>query len=102
VNCYCYILRKGQLSQYGVGIRAGRRGVDYHYGQEMFLFSTASRPAQEPPIALSNWYRVLFPLQLSGLGMKFTTHLHLVLSSRLVELYLHFPTFVRGVVILHV
>jgi hypothetical protein len=34
-----------------------------------------------------------------GRGVKLTTHLHLVLKSRMVELYLHSPTRLHGAVL---
>jgi hypothetical protein len=35
----------------------------------------------------------------SGRGVKLTTHLHLMPSSRKVELYLHFPICLYGIVL---
>jgi hypothetical protein len=35
----------------------------------------------------------------SGRGVKLTTHLHIVLKSRMVELNLHFPIRLHGVVL---
>jgi hypothetical protein len=57
----------------------------------IFLYSTAYRPALEPPSRLSNGYRGLFPRGESGKSVKLITHLHLVLRSRMAELYLHSP-----------
>jgi hypothetical protein len=52
----------------------------------MRIYSTASRPALGP-----NWYRGLSPRGLSSWGVKLNTHLHLVLRSRMMELYLRSP-----------
>jgi hypothetical protein len=49
------------------------------------------------PNLSSNGYRVLFPQ--SGWGLNLTTHLHLVLRLRMVELYLHSPVCLHGVVL---
>jgi hypothetical protein len=42
-----------------------------------------------PPSALSNGCRGLFPRGYNGRSVKLTTHLHLLPTSRMVELYLH-------------
>jgi hypothetical protein len=52
-----------------------------------------------PPGLLSSGYRRLFPWGYSAWGVKLTTHLHLVPRSRMVELYLHSPIRLHGVVI---
>jgi hypothetical protein len=61
---------------------------------KIFLFSTAcrltSRPAQ-PPI---QWVPGAF-----SLGVKLTTHLHLLPRSRMVELYLHSLICLNGIVL---
>jgi hypothetical protein len=49
-----------------------------------------------PPSLLSNGYRGLFS---RGRGVKLTTHLHLAPRSRKVELFLHSPICVRGIVL---
>jgi hypothetical protein len=57
-----------------------RPGIHSQQGQMIFLFSTASRPVLGPTQS---------PIQLVP-GVS-TTYLHLVLRSRMVELYLHSP-----------
>jgi hypothetical protein len=67
------------------------------------LFSMPHHPVRlwGPPSFLSNWYRRFLPREggESGLGMKLTTHLQLMPRSRIVELYLHSPTRLNGVVL---
>jgi hypothetical protein len=76
----------GKLSD---GLRAGGPEFDSRHGQEFCLFILASRmvlgPTQ-PPVQL-----VLGPLsqESSSRCGKWTSHLHLVSVSRMVELYLH-------------
>jgi hypothetical protein len=48
---------------------------------------------------LCNGYRGLFILGKGGRDAKLTTHFHLVTSSRMVKLYLHFPICLHGVTI---
>jgi hypothetical protein len=54
-------------------------------------FYTPHRPDQPwgSPTFLFGGYRALFPRGQSGLGEKLTTYLHVVLSSRMVDLYIH-------------
>jgi hypothetical protein len=62
-----------------------------------FLFSIASRPAlglTQPPI---QWVpRTISPGK-SDLGVKLTTHPHLVLRARIVKLYLHSLICLNGI-----
>jgi hypothetical protein len=44
-------------------------------------------------------YRELFPRRYSGRVVQLTTHLYLVPMSRMVELYLHSPACLHGVVL---
>lgn len=44
-----------------IWLPAGRPGFHIWWGQEMFLYSTASYPSLCPPRLLSNRYRGLFP-----------------------------------------
>jgi hypothetical protein len=52
-----------------------------------------------PASLLSNGYWGLFNRGLSGRGVNLTTHLHLVPRSRMVELYLHSPVCLHGIVL---
>jgi hypothetical protein len=48
-----YSFISGQLSRYSDGLRVGRPAFDFRYGIDIFLFSTASKPAlgpNQPPI----------------------------------------------------
>jgi hypothetical protein len=60
------------------------------------FFSSPQRPYRlcDPPSLLSSGHRGLFPL-----GLKLTTHLHLVPRSRMVELYLHSLICFHGIVL---
>jgi hypothetical protein len=83
--------KPGRLSRYSDGLRAGRPGFDSRKGREIFLFSTASKPAlgaTQPPI---QWYP-----KLCGWCVKLTTHIHLVPRSIMVELYHNSPTLLQG------
>jgi hypothetical protein len=50
----------GQLNRYSDGLRAGRPGFDSRQGQEIFLFSTASRSALRPTQPPMQWVLVAF------------------------------------------
>jgi hypothetical protein len=53
-----------------------------------------------PPSLLPDGYWGMFPRGWGGSGrcVKLTTHLHVVAKSRMVELYLHYPTCLHGTV----
>jgi hypothetical protein len=65
LHSYLYIRARRDSSVDRPGL--GRPRFDFRHGQDIFLYSTASRPALRP---------IQFPF-------------HLVLRSRIVELYLH-------------
>jgi hypothetical protein len=52
-----------------------------------------------PPSLLSNWVQGAFPRGWSSWGVKLTIHLHLVLRSRMAQLYLHSPIHLYGVML---
>jgi thiaminase len=58
-------------------------------GQEIFLFSTASRMAMGSG---------MFPHGENCQDMKLTTHLHLVSKLRMDEAYLHYTRYLHGMV----
>jgi hypothetical protein len=81
-----------QVSWFGNGLQVGWPGFDSWQGQEIYLLATASRLAvglAQPHILLGS----LYP------GVKLTTHTHVMLRSRMMELYLHFPIHLHGVVL---
>jgi hypothetical protein len=62
-------------------------GFDSQQEQEMFPFSITSRRALGAhPASYTMGYGACFP---GGRGVKTTTHLHLVLRSRVVKLYFY-------------
>jgi hypothetical protein len=85
-----------RIAQTGYGL--GGRGL-IAAGARFFSFFLASRAVLGPTQPPIQWVpRVLSPWE-SGQGMKLTTHLHLVLRSRMMELYLHSPICVHGMVL---
>jgi hypothetical protein len=68
------------------------------------LFSSPQRSDRfwSPPSLLSNGYRGLSPRGLSGRDVKLTIHLHLIPRSKIVELYLHSPKYLYGIVLNYV
>jgi hypothetical protein len=94
-----YPFRKKSCYSSAVLLRAGWLGFNSRQGQEIFFYSTASRLAQDPTQLLIQWVPGLFPRGWSRQGVKLTTHLHLVLRSRMVELYLQSPIHLHGVVL---
>jgi hypothetical protein len=64
------------------GLRAGRQGFDSRQGQEIFLFSTASRPALGPTQPPTQWVAGALSLGVKRPGRE-ADH------SRMVELYLY-------------
>jgi hypothetical protein len=55
-----------------------------------------------PPSLLSNGYRGLFPPGYGGREVKLATHLNILPSSSMVELYLRSPIRLHGVVLNYV
>jgi hypothetical protein len=88
-----YILTGPGIRQ-SVELRARRPEFDSRQGQEIFLYSTMFRPALGPTQPPIQW----LPGFLSP-GVKLTTNLHLVLRSRMVELYLHSPIRLHSIVL---
>jgi hypothetical protein len=67
------------------------RGKRFSLLHNVWLWSLAS--------LLSKGYRRLFSRRLKGMGVKLTIHLHLVVRARMVELYLHSPIRLHGVML---
>jgi hypothetical protein len=92
----------GEKRKFSVGIATGY-GLDgagsIPGGSK--IFPSAQLPGQnwDPLSLLSNEHRGLFPRGYSGRGVKLTTHIHLVPSSRKVELYLHSLLRLHGIVL---
>jgi hypothetical protein len=72
--------------------------VGSQQGHEMLFFYTASRPAVGPMHPPIQWVTEFFTRRQIDRGVKLT-HLHLVLRSRMMELYLHSHTRLYGVVL---
>jgi hypothetical protein len=65
-----------------------------------FLYSPRSPDRLlSPPTLLSNGFTASFPSGKNSLGVKLTTHLHLVPRSIMVELYFHSHIRLHGVVL---
>jgi hypothetical protein len=78
----------------------GWPGFDPQQGQEIFLFSTAFRPALGPTHPPIQWVLGELSMEVKwGWGMELTAHLHLVPRSRMAELYFHSPIRLHGVVL---
>jgi hypothetical protein len=77
---------------YGLDGRGSRQGKQ--------IFSTPQHLDQlwGPPSLLSNGYHGMYSRGKSSGDVKLTTHLHLVPRSRMVELYLHSPICLHGIV----
>jgi hypothetical protein len=85
----------GQLSRYSDGLRAGRPRFDSRQWK-IFLFSTASRPTVgpiQPPVQLVTG--ALAP----RVKRQWREENHLVPRSRKVELYLHNPVCLHGIML---
>jgi hypothetical protein len=72
---------------------------DSWQGQDSSLLNvvqtdSGSHPACYPMDTIGSNFRGY-----SGRGVKLTTHLHLVSRSKIVELYLHSPIYLLGVVL---
>jgi hypothetical protein len=78
-RCLCQDSSVGKARAYGLDCRASIPG---RYVYKRF-FSSPQRPDRTDP----EW------------GLKLTTHFHLVLRPRMVELYLHSPICLHGVVL---
>jgi hypothetical protein len=87
---------KSRDSSVGIAMGYGQEGRLSNLGGGKFLlFSIAPRPAlglTQPPI---QWV----PEALSGPGVKLISRLYLVPSSRMMELYLHSPICLHGIVL---
>jgi hypothetical protein len=64
-----------------------------------FLFSTESRPVVRPAQPPIQCVPGTLSWRYSGWGVKLIAHLHLGRRSRMVELYLHFPICIRGILL---
>jgi hypothetical protein len=87
-----------------IGTAYGLDGWGSISGRGKRFFSTPQHTDRlwGPPKLLSNGYLGRFPQRWSGLGMKLTTHLHLVPRSIMTDLHLHSAIHLHGVVITRV
>jgi hypothetical protein len=80
---------------YGIDCRGSNPGKG-----KIFLSSAASRPSLGPTSAsYPMGTGADFPRGKAEMGMKLTIHIHLVPRSRMVELYLHSPIRLDGIVL---
>jgi hypothetical protein len=96
-DCVLLCIVPRELSWYSDRLQAGRPGFDFRQRQESFLYFTVSRPAlgpTQPPI--QRIPGVLSP-GIKQLGRE-VDHSPPVLRSRMVELYLHSPICLLGLV----
>jgi hypothetical protein len=82
------------LSRCSNGLRDGRPTFDSWQGQEIFPFTIASRPVMGPIQPPIQWTTGAI-----SSGVKLTIHHRLVPRSRMVELYLHSPIRIYGIVL---
>jgi hypothetical protein len=69
----------------------GKRFLSSPQGQDRLWYS---------PILISKWISGALSPEQSGRGVKLTTHLHLLLRSKMTELYLFSPTRLDGMVLI--
>jgi hypothetical protein len=70
--------------------------IGFIMGRGKRFFYVPQSPALGPNQPLINGGRGFFPKEQSGQGIKLTTHLHMVLTSIMVELYFHPFRRIRG------
>jgi hypothetical protein len=80
-----------------VGIGTGWVSIYCTGRPKFFLFSVTFGPTLGPTQTSIQWG--LFPRGQSDKVVKLTTHLHQLPKSRMVELYLHYPVCLHGVVL---
>jgi hypothetical protein len=83
----------------GYGLDDRDIGVRVQVGSRIFPSPRRSDRLWGPHNFLSNGYWGLFPRGQSGRDVKLTTHLQLVPRSRKVDLYIHSPLRLHGVVL---
>jgi hypothetical protein len=82
-----------------VGIATGwTAGVRFPAGQDIFLFSTTSRPALRPTQPPIQWVPEALSPRVKRQGPE-ADHLLLVPRLKMVDLYLHSPIYHRGIVV---
>jgi hypothetical protein len=93
-------VQRSRDSSVSIAIGYGLNGQGSIPGKGKILFSSPQHPdwlgPTQPPI---QWVPGALPLGVKRPGREVTTHLHLVLRSRMVELYLHSPIRIHGVVL---
>jgi hypothetical protein len=100
----CLLSEDSKITRYildssvSIAMGYGLDGQGLIPGRSKRFVSTPQHP-RGPPSLLSNGYRGPFPQGWSNQGVKPTTHLHLLLRSRMVELYFHSSVLLHGVVL---
>jgi hypothetical protein len=81
--------------QWATGCRADETGLIPGRDKRFSLFSSVQTCSEAHPAS----YQRIIHWGLSGWDMKLATHFHLVPRSRILELYLHIPIYLHGVVL---
>jgi hypothetical protein len=74
--------------------------VRFPAGEEIFLYSTASRPAVGPTQPHIQWVPGALSPGVKQREVTLTTYFHLVPRLRVVELYLHSPIYLHGILLI--
>jgi hypothetical protein len=90
-NNPCFVVADPMKSK-----RVIKQGIKPRQGQDIFVYSTTSRLALQPTQPPTQWVLGALSPGISGRVVNLTTHLHPVLRSRIVKLYLYFPIIIHG------
>jgi hypothetical protein len=98
LNVYTLCIQNTRTRVSSVSIATGWTvEVRFSAGSSSSLFLSVQTVSDTHPGSYLMGTGGLFPGKKSGLGMKLTSHLHLVPRSRMMELYLHFTIWFCGI-----
>jgi hypothetical protein len=97
-NTLCGV-RNRDSSDGSNGLRGGQPRFDSRQGKEIFLYTTATRPALGPTQPHIQWVPGTLSPGVKRQGYEADHSLHLAPRSRMVELYLHSPICLHGIVL---